>query len=196
MQKLLLIAAAFFSLTASAAAQTTDKKEPEKPATTTVDAWRQAIPEAERITDTPATVYMEESKDAVETRETPQQIEKRILDLESRLTEAFKKSDSAALKYLLAAEFAATGTAETQPDKNRFIEWALKNPELKSYTVEKTDVRVFPSTAVVTIYYKQRAAASVGKAPAENDFVATNVWVRRGKIWQAVSRHVSPRAKL
>ena len=196
MRKMILAAAAFFllaSASVSADAQGTDKKETEK--TTTSDAWRQAIPEAEQTSDVPLAVIFGESTERVEARETPQQIEKRILELEGRLTEAFKKGDSATLKYLLADEFvpAGAGAGESQPDKTRFIEWALKNPEVKSYDLQKTKVRVFPTTAVVTLYYKQQT--TVGGAPSESNFVATDVWVRRGKIWQAVSRHVSQLAK-
>lgn len=172
-------------------AQATDKKEPEKKETTTatLDAWRKALPEGEQP-DQPM-VVMEESRDNVETRETPAQIEKRVLDLEGRLMEALKQRDSAALSYLLADGFIPAGlnVTEAQSDKTRFIEWALKNSELKSYIVEKTTVRVYPSTAVVTVRYK-RQASSAG-ASSDGDFIATDVWVKRGKLWQAVSHHVS-----
>jgi hypothetical protein len=81
----------------------------------------------------------------------------------------------------------------SQSDKTRFIDWTLKNLELKSYVVEKTTVRVYRTTAVVTTHYKRQAI--VAGSPSDGDFIATDVWVKRGKLWQAVSNHVSPLPK-
>lgn len=195
MQKMILIIATLFLITSAsidAHAQNTEKKEPEK--TTAVDAWRQALPESEQTSNTPV-VVMDESTNRVEVRETPEQVEERILALEQKLMEALKGRDSVALKYLLADDFIPAGVNITaaQPDKARFIEWSLKNLEIKSYTVEKTTVRVYQSTAVVTVQYKRQAA--VAGVPSDGNFIATDVWVRRGKQWQAVSHHVSPLPK-
>ena len=195
MQKMILIIATLFLITSAsidAHAQNTEKKEPEK--TTAVDAWRQALPESEQTSNTPV-VVMDESTNRVEVRETPEQVEERILALEQKLMEALKGRDSVALKYLLADDFIPAGVNITaaQPDKTRFIEWSLKNLEIKSYTVEKTTVRVYQSTAVVTVQYKRQAA--VAGVPSDGNFIATDVWVRRGKQWQAVSHHVSPLPK-
>jgi len=195
MQKMILIIATLFLITSAsidAHAQNTEKKDPEK--TNAVDAWRQALPESEQTSNTPV-VVMDESTNRVEARETPEQVEKRILDLEQKLMEALKGRDSVALKYLLADDFIPAGVNITaaEPDKARFIEWSLKNLEIKSYTVEKTTVRVYQSTAVVTVQYKRQAA--VAGVPSDGNFIATDVWVRRGKQWQAVSHHVSPLPK-
>jgi hypothetical protein len=195
MQKMILIIATLFLITSAsidAHAQNTEKKEPEK--ITAVDAWRQALPESEQTSNTPV-VVMDESTNRVEVRETPEQVEERILALEQKLMEALKGRDSVALKYLLADDFIPAGVNITaaQPDKARFIEWSLKNLEIKSYTVEKTTVRVYQSTAVVTVQYKRQAA--VAGVPSDGNFIATDVWVRRGKQWQAVSHHVSPLPK-
>ncbi len=197
MQKMILATAAlvFITLTGvSADAQNTNKKEDEKPKTTTVDAWRNALPQSE-TTGIPPAVVMEESTDNVEAAEDAAQTEKRILDLEQRLMEAIKQRDSVALKSLLADDFMPTGVniSRAQPDKTRFIEWTQKNLELKSYTVEKTSVRVYQRTAVVTVNYKRQA--TIAGVPSDGDFVATNVWIKRGKLWQAVSQHISQVSK-
>lgn len=191
MPALLLIALAG----ASASAQGTEKKETEK--TTTLDAWRQALPDGDQSPNIPPRVAMGDSKDNVEAEETPAQIEKRILDLERRLMEALKLRDAATLQRLLADDFILagmnlTGTA-SQPDKTRYIEWALKNLELKSYNLEKTTVRVYASTAIVTFNFKRQA--SVAGSPADGDFMVTDVWVKRGKRWQAAAHHISPLPK-
>lgn len=190
MQKIILfVTTLLFVTSATVNAQTPEKKETEK--TTTADAWRQALPESEQRSNAQPVVVIEESRDNVEAKETAAQIEKRILDLEQRLMEAHKKRDSVALNHLLADDFVPAGANVTAalPDKARYIEWAQKNLELKSYTVEKTAVRVYPSTAIVTVHYKRQA--SVAGSPSDGNFIATNVWVKRGKLWQAVSQHVS-----
>jgi ketosteroid isomerase-like protein len=188
---LLLITLASGSLRA----QGTEKKEAEK--TTTIDAWREALPDGNQSADTPPVVAMDESKDNVESEETPAQVEKRILDLERRLMEALKMRDSATLKRFLADDFVLAGMnltgTETQSVKTRYIDWALRNLELKSYNLEKTTVRVYPSTAIVTFNYKRQA--TVAGSPADGDFIVTNVWVKRGKRWQAASHHISPLPK-
>jgi len=193
MQKTILVTTAFLLITLTgigANAQSTDKKENEKNKTTTVDAWRNALPQSE-TTEAPPVVVMEESKDNVEAAEEEAQIEKRILELEQRLMEALKQRDSAALKHLLADDFMLAGVniPGSQPDKTRFIEWAQKKLELKSYNVQKTTVRVYPTTAVVTTNYKRQA--SIAGSPTDGDFIVTDVWVKRGKLWQAVSHHIS-----
>lgn len=193
MQKMILATTALLLITLigiSADAQNTDKKEDEKPKTTTVDAWRNALPQSE-TTGIPPAVVMEESTDNVEGAEDKAQIEKRILDLEQRLLEALKQRDPAALKVLLADDFILAGVniPGTQPDKTRFIEWAQKKLELKSYNIQKTTVRVYPTTAVVTTSYKRQA--KIAGLPTDGDFIVTDVWVKRGKRWQAVSHHIS-----
>lgn len=195
MKKRILIFASFLLVAfggSEAAAQGVEKKEAEKPKTTTVDAWRDAVPQSEQ----PAPVLvMEESKDNVESEEQSAQIEKRILDLERRLMEATRQRDAVSLNSLLADDFVAAGVAAAEPPTNkaRFIEWAEKNLVLKSYVLDKITVRVFQTAAVVTFNYKRQA--TLGGSPSDGDFAVTNVWLKRGKRWQAVSHHVSQLSK-
>lgn len=197
MRKMILFVAALLLITSAGVgvqAQNTEKKETEKKEMTTADAWRKALPESEQTSEAPI-IVMDDSRDNVEARETPAQIETRVLDLERRLMEAFKGRDADTLKYLLADGFIPAGAniTEAQSDKTRFIEWATKNSELKSYTIEKTTVRVYPTAAVVTIRYKGQAV--VAGSLVDANFVATDVWVKRGKQWQAASHHVSQLSK-
>ncbi len=195
MRKMTLVITTLLLITSasiSAYAQATDKKDTQKKETTTVDAWRQALPTTEQSSDTSSTVVMEESRDNVEAKETAAQIETRILELERRLIEAFKQRDGIALEQLLADDFMPVGVniSESLSNKLSFIEWTVKNAELKSYAVEKTKVRVFSATtALVTTYYKQKTA--VAGVNSDADFTATNFWVKRQKQWRAVSHHVS-----
>jgi len=171
-------------------AQTPEKKDTETPQTTTVAAWRNALPPQSEVTAPAA------EADAFEGEETESQVENRILNLEQRLLEALRQRDQATLKNLLADDIVIAGLniPGAQSDKVRFIDWAQKKLELKSYTVQKTAIRVFPLTAVVTVHYKRQA--SIAGAPSDGDFIVTGVWVKRGKQWQAISHHISPVAKM
>ena len=172
-------------------AQTPEKKEVETPPTAAVDAWRTAMPPQSETTALAA-----DDADELEGEETDSQVESRILNSEQRLLEALKQRDQATLKSLLADDLMIAGVniPGGQSDKIRFIDWAQKKLELKSYTVQKTAVRVFPSTAVVTVHYNRQA--SIAGVPSDGDFMVTDVWVKRGKQWQAVSHHVSSVAKM
>lgn len=165
-----------------------DEKKPQPPTTTTVDAWREAAPLNEQ-----SGVVTAAPNEASEVTESSQQIEKRISALEISLSESLKKSDSEALRQLLADDFVPVGRnlAEKQAGKNGFIDWVLKNGEHKSFAVEKMKVRVYGTdTAIATVQYNKIANG----APAATDggFVATDVWVKRGNFWQVASHHISP----
>jgi ketosteroid isomerase-like protein len=181
----------FANLTAYAQ-QDKEKKEAEKPKTTTVDAWRNAMPVNEQP---PGTVVIDPDANDPEVVETKAQIEKRVLELESSMMEALKGRDSATLKNLLAEDFLLTGISvpAAKSDKVGYIDWALKNLELKTYVLEKPKVRAFPTTAIVT--YKFKRQASIDGVPSDGDFVVTNVWVKRGNRWRAVSHHISSTPK-
>lgn len=192
MRKMIFFAAALLFVTTAASAQTIEKKD--VPQNATVDAWRDAMPQNEQPAE--AMPVREESSDNIEFKETPAQIEKRILDLEQRLMTSLKARDAVALGNLLADDFVLAGVdiAGTQPDKTRFIQWALKNFALKSYDLEKTTARAFSQTAAVVTYQYKRQATVAG-APADGDFLVTDVWVKRSKQWRAVSHHISPMPK-
>lgn len=180
-------------------AQNKDEKKPE-PTTTTVDAWREAAP----LSEQPGYVTAEPNE-ASEVAESNQQIEKRISDLETKLAESLKSSDSATLRRLLADDFVPVGRniAESQTGKIGFIDWILKNGEHKSFAVEKMKVRVYGAdTAIATVQYKKAAtaataanAATASNGATDAGFVATDVWVKRGNFWQVASHHISPLPK-
>ncbi len=178
----------------TAFSQDKDKKEPEKPTTTTVDAWRTALPVSENPAGTTQTQTPEETNEAKPV-ETAAEIEKAVLDLERRLLEALRTRDSATLKSLLANDFLLAGItiAGTKSDKIRYIDWTVKNFELRAFAVEKTMVRVSPAMAVVTYNYKRQA--NIAGAAADGDFVVTDVWVKRGNDWLLIAHHISPLPK-
>ena len=193
MKKILIVMGALTLLTAAdTAAPAQDKKEAQKPPTSTIDAWRTAMPTAEQPALNPTPVTAEEPDTGTESAA---EIEKKILELEKRMIEALKQRDSVTLKSLLADDFMLAGLdiAGVKSDKIRFIDWAVKSLELKTYNLGKMTVRVFPAAAVVTYNYKRQA--SIGGVPSDGDYVATDVWIKRGNQWLAVSHHISQSPK-
>ena len=197
MKKIIIFSLTLIFLTLasdSVVAQSTEKNDEKKqqPTTTTIDTWRQAAPLGEQ----PAVVVTAAPNEASEAVETSQQIEKRIANLELKLAESLKTSDSEALRDLLADDFIPVGRnlSESKTSKNGFIDWILKNGEHKSFTVEKMKVRVFGTdVAIATVQYKKESnAASVA---TDAGFVVTDVWVKRGNFWQLASHHISPLLK-
>ena len=190
MKKIILLSIAFIFLTIAGDtvhAQVTEKKEEEKkPTTTTVDAWREAVPSSEQ----PAVITIPVN-DVSEISETSRKIEERITDLETKLAESLKTSNSGMLRQLLADDFVPVGRiiADGQTGKNGFIDWVLKNSEHKMFTVEKMSVRVYgTNTAIASVEYKK--VSNDGAATGEV-FVATDVWIKRANLWQLVSHHIT-----
>ncbi|MEO6588782.1 MAG: nuclear transport factor 2 family protein [Pyrinomonadaceae bacterium] len=192
---ILLSLALIFSALAndSIQAQSTEKtdQKKEQPTTTTVDAWRVAAPLSEQPLVVSAAV-----NEGSEVEESSRQIEKRLTDLEMKLAESLKTSDSDTLRQLLADDFLPVGInlSESKTSKNGFIDWILKNSEHKSLAAENVKVRVFGTdTAIVTVQYKKVSNGVAGATDAV--FVATDVWVKRGNFWQVASHHISPLTK-
>ena len=198
MQKLILatFAVLFISLTGVGTyAQNTDNKEEKKPETTTIDAWRGALPANEQPAYVPPARSEDRLSNDADSEETPAEIEKRILDLEASLMEAVKQRDSKTLKNLISDDFVVAGVniPGANTDKSRYINWTQSKLNLKSYTMERPSVHPYATAAVVTYNYKRQA--TIGDAPADGDFTVTDVWIKRGNRWQAVSHHISPLPK-
>ncbi|MDQ3635357.1 MAG: nuclear transport factor 2 family protein [Acidobacteriota bacterium] len=165
-------------------------KKNDKNKTTTIDAWRQALPQSEvNPNDLPAP--LNEPQEVEENVESAAEIEKNITGLEMKLMTALKQGDSATLSYLLADDFVPVGEMfnDSQADKLAYINWASKNSNLKSHKLDKIIVRVYGTTAVTTVHYKNQEKAN--GSSINEDFIVTDVWVKRGSLWQAVSHHIS-----
>lgn len=175
-------------------AQSTKDKD-KKPPTSTVDAWRRALPKSEQPSNVPPIVVDEEAVNKVNSEESAEHIERRILGLEQSFLESMRQRDSVTLEGLIANDFMLAGlnVSGNQPDKERFINWVLNELRIRSYNVENTLVRVHPATAIVMVNYKRQA--SLAGFASDGDFVVTNVWVKRGQTWQIMSHHVSQPSK-
>lgn len=172
-------------------AQDGEKKEEKKAETTTLDAWRTALPGQEEPAYKPPMKADDGLGNDADAVETPAEIEARILNLETKVMEAVKARDSKTLKTLLADDFVVAGIniPGGQTDKSRFIDWSKNKFILKSYTFKQPTVHSYATAAVVTYNYKRQA--SIGDAASDGDFTVTNVWVKKDNIWQLVSHHIS-----
>lgn len=200
MQKTILAAAAFACIALTgigAKAQSTNPANEKKaePTTTTIDAWRQAVPQSEQPAYVPPPKSEDGLKNDPDRAETPAEIEAVILELEARFMESLKQRDAKTLRSLLSNDFVFAGinAPGAQTDKMRFIDWAQKKFALKSYSLERPVVHSYATSAVVTYNYKRQA--SIGDSSSDGDFAVTDVWVKSGNRWQAVSHHISPLQK-
>lgn len=193
MQKIISITAMFLLLTfASLTADAQEKEKPETPKTSTVDTWRTALPVSEQPTVPKTVDETNPTNTTADNTESSAEIEKKILELEKSLMDSIKIRDTETLQSLIADNFLLTGIniAGTKTDKVRFINWTAKSFELKTYTLGKTTVRAYPTTAIVSYTYKRQA--NIAGKPADGDFVVTDVWIKGdNNLWQTVSHHIS-----
>lgn len=172
--------------TASPAAAQDKGKEAQKPATGTVDAWRQALPpqaETEATTEAPASVARQ--------RETREATEKALLALERKWMGALQLRDASALSQLVSDDFTlVTPRLVVAPgDRDKYFQHAMRDLSLTSYDFEGLTVRLYGRTAVVS--GRLRQSASVAGEDWGGTYHFTDVWVSRDGTWQVVSRHTS-----
>jgi ketosteroid isomerase-like protein len=178
-------ALAVAATTTTSAAQ--DKgKEAQKPATGTVDAWRQALPpqaEAEATADASAPV--------APTRASREATERALLALERKWMGALQQRDASALSQLVSEDFTlVTPKLVVAPgDRDKYFQHAMRDLSLTSYDFEGLTVRLYGRTAVVS--GRLRQSASVGGEDWGGTQHFTDVWVSRDGAWQVVSRHTS-----
>lgn len=179
-----LALACLLALVASAQTPSRQDDSSQKP-TTTVDAWREALPQGEETT--PASGNGETAGAG----ETIEQIERRLLALEQRWAGAVKMGDAATLKRVLSDDFTFAGgrAVDALADKTQYIERALADTKRAAPVLDRATVRVYGETAVVNAWYKQLAAdAAHGQG---GSLLVTDVWIKQGRRWRAVSRHAS-----
>lgn len=183
-----VMAIAVICLTCSAGlAQDASKQNdaPQKSSTTTVDTWRQSLPEGE---SRPNAI---EEKVANDSEESFEDVEKKLAESEHTWLEAIRLHSASKLKLLLASDFtqASAQTVDALVGKKEYVANALRDETLTSFIFVLVSVRVYANTAVVSGSYNERTA--VGAEPLSGNFIFTDVWVRLDGRWQAVSRHLS-----
>ena len=174
-------------LSIPAAAQEKEKEGP-KPAASTVDAWRQALPPQAEIGDTP-----EESAAATQQqRVTREATEKSLIELERKWMASLQQRDASALSQIISADFTLVSPrlVTAAGDRDRYFQHAMRELNLTSYDFDEVTVRTYGRTAVVSGRLTQSAA--VAGEDWGGTYLFTDVWVSRDGTWQVVSRHASP----
>ena len=104
--------------------------------------------------------------------------------------DAIRTRDRAGLEAFLAPEFRLTSARSDQwIGRDRWLELALTEVEMVSFTVDEMETVLVDDTAVVWSRISQQAKVS-GEDWSDR-FMLTDVWVRRDDRWQVVARHSS-----
>jgi ketosteroid isomerase-like protein len=171
----------------SAAAGAQEKeKEAQKPATTTVDAWRQALPPEAETTNS-----AEGETAAAQPKASREEIEAGLVALERKWMEALRLRDASALSQLIADDFALVSPRllVAAGDKEAYFKHAMRELNLASYDFEELTVRLYGRAAVVSGRLKQ--SATVAGEDWGGSYLITDVWVSRDGFWRVVSRHAT-----
>jgi ketosteroid isomerase-like protein len=175
------------AMSVSAAAQDKDKgKEAQKPATGTVDAWRQALPPEAETEGT-----AEASTAVAQPRVTREATERSLLALERKWMGALQQRDASALSQLISDDFTLVSPrlVVAAGDRDKYFQHAMRDLSVTAYEFEGLTVRLYGRAAVVSGRLKQ--SASVAGEDWGGNYLFTDVWVSRDGVWQVVSRHVS-----
>jgi len=172
----------FFAWTTTIA--TAQEKDKQKPGTT-VDAWRQALPPEAEVQKP-----VEEIPEVISSLPSTDEIQKTLLSLEKRWMDSLRVGDADSLAEIISGDFTfASPRAIDVMDRVKYLEHALRDLKLISYEFDKTTVRLFGRTAIVSALVKQKATMK-----GENwggNYVVTDVWISRNGSWRVVSRHES-----
>lgn len=164
-----------------------------KPKPTTLDAWRQALPQGEAAPAAPAAGDTAAASDDGRTKETTADIERKLSALEGKLMEAVKTKNGVVLQQLLADDFQMTGSEMPRAalGKIQTIQSVTRDWQIAAYDLKKTLIRVYGEIAVVSAWYEQQAA--IKGRPMNGVFLVTDVWLKRGEEaeWRVVSRSLS-----
>ena len=170
------------SPTMIAAAQDNDKQKPG----TTVDAWRQSLPP-----EVEAESQAEEVLGVAPSLPSYEETQKILVSLERMWMDSLKAGDADTLGQIVSSDFTFVSPRVLDvKDRIKYLEYALRELKLTAYEFEKTTVRLFGRTAIVSGLLKQKATAK-GEDQAGN-YLVTDVWISRGGNWRVVSRHESP----
>lgn len=161
-------------------------KEAQKPATTTADAWRSALPPEAESTD-PAGG----EATAAQPRASREEIGAGLVALERKWMEALRLRDASTLSQIIADDFALVSPRLiiAAGDREKYFRHAMRDLSLTSFDFEDLTVRLYGRVAVVSGRLKQ--SASAGGEDWGGAYLITDVWVSRDGFWRVVSRHAS-----
>jgi ketosteroid isomerase-like protein len=115
--------------------------------------------------------------------------EQQLLKVERDWNEAFKAQDKTALSALCAEDFVATDAEGATSNKPSYLEDAVKQVKVLSYSLSNTSARAYGDSGIVTGRWKGKV--SVQGQVTEFAAAFTDTFVRRDGRWWAVATHMS-----
>ena len=118
------------------------------------------------------------------------ELDKQFLSLENAWMNAWLNNDRATAAKILADEFTLTSSLSTGElmTKDQWLS-ALDKYKARSFHFDKVITRKYGKVVLVKSWYHQEA--EVNGKPWNGSFLLTDLWVKKGKNWQVVSRHAS-----
>lgn len=115
--------------------------------------------------------------------------------LERDWTNAVQKKDREALDAILAPEFMVRTSLDPEHPVSRadWMQDALTNYEVRSYSFRDVTIRAFLGVAVVSFVESQQATIK-GKE-SSGDWFIVDIWETNHGKWQPASRFVAPTGK-
>ncbi len=110
--------------------------------------------------------------------------EQELTALEKQWWDSIQKHDRAMLEAVLADDFVGIDNGATPATtKRQWVDWAMAF-QLKSYVIEKLEMRITSDTAIVAVHYSTRV---IVKGVEKSDHgVDMDIFVRRNGRWQAL----------
>ena len=110
--------------------------------------------------------------------------EQELAALEKQWWDSIQNHDRAMLEAVLADDFMGVDNgAEPATTKRKWVDWAMTF-QLKSYVIEKLEMRIATDTAIVAVHYSIRVV--VRGAEKSDHGVDMDIFVRRNGRWQAL----------
>lgn len=161
-------------------------KDAAPPSTTTLDTWKKELPQYEES-------VAPNISGASSAEMSPVEIERALTEAEQKWMNAVKSHDDATLKQLLAVDFTFTSerAANSFNGRKRYVDHALRDWKLESYGLDRLKVRLYGKGDVAVVNGSYQQQATVAGENWSGNFLFTDVWVRQGGVWKAVSRHLS-----
>jgi hypothetical protein len=110
--------------------------------------------------------------------------ERELVAVEKQWWDSIKDHDRATLEKVLADDFMGVDNGGAPATtKRQWVDWAMKF-QLKSYVLERLEMRIAAETAIVAVHYSTRVI--VGGVETSDRGVDMDVFVRRDGRWQAL----------
>jgi hypothetical protein len=109
-----------------------------------------------------------------------------FLDRQRAWMEAAQRKDLEALERILAPEYTYTATGMGRTTRQQWLD-TLAVYDVTCFEIVEVDARPYGNdVAVVLSRYRQEG--TLDGVPRSGEFLITDVWVKRGDLWQVAAR--------